>query len=104
MSNSVVSPGRSPFLDPPLLMSNHTFEVSIFSLLDENLKPGPVSERNFGLFHDDVTPVYDVGIFTDPEVRVCVRYGHHERFFSSSFHSDLEPANVSVHARRPLSR
>ena len=51
-------------------MSNHTFEVSIFSLLDENLKPGPVSERNFGLFHDDVTPVYDVGIFTDPEVRM----------------------------------
>jgi hypothetical protein len=30
---------------PTPLMPNRTFEVSIF---DENLKPGPVSERNFG--------------------------------------------------------
>nr|TKW23838.1 hypothetical protein SEVIR_3G013300v2 [Setaria viridis] len=50
------------------LMPNRTFEVSIFSLFDENLKPGPVSQRNFGLFRGDMTPVYDAGIFTDPEV------------------------------------
>jgi hypothetical protein len=50
------------------LMPNRTFEVSIFSLFDENLKPGPVSQRNFGLFHGDMTPVYDAGIFTDPDV------------------------------------
>uniref|UniRef100_A0A0A9DSR5 glucan endo-1,3-beta-D-glucosidase n=1 Tax=Arundo donax TaxID=35708 RepID=A0A0A9DSR5_ARUDO len=49
------------------LMPNRTFEVSIFSLFDENLKPGPVSEKNFGLFHADMTPVYDVGILTAPE-------------------------------------
>ncbi|CAN6236697.1 unnamed protein product [Urochloa humidicola] len=49
------------------LMPNRTFELSIFSLFDENLRPGPVSQRNFGLFHGDMTPVYDAGIFTDPE-------------------------------------
>ncbi|KAF0908477.1 hypothetical protein E2562_025441 [Oryza meyeriana var. granulata] len=49
------------------LMPNRTFEVSIFSLFDENLKPGPVSERNFGLYHADMTPVYDAGILTAPQ-------------------------------------
>lgn len=49
------------------LMPNRTFEVSIFSLFDENLKPGPVSERNFGIFRGDMTPVYDVGILVAPE-------------------------------------
>ncbi|CAL5070844.1 unnamed protein product [Urochloa decumbens] len=54
------------------LMPNRTFEASIFSLFDENLRPGPVSQRNFGLFHGDMTPVYDAGIFTDPETVVPV--------------------------------
>ncbi|CAM0902981.1 unnamed protein product [Alopecurus aequalis] len=49
------------------LRPNRTFEVSIFSLFDEDLKPGPLSQRHFGLFHTDMTPVYDAGILTAPE-------------------------------------
>ncbi|KAK3143336.1 hypothetical protein QOZ80_4AG0299110 [Eleusine coracana subsp. coracana] len=49
------------------LMPNRTFHISIFSLFDENLKPGPVSERNFGIFRADMTPVYDLaGILAAP--------------------------------------
>ncbi|KAM2928192.1 hypothetical protein COP2_035459 [Malus domestica] len=44
------------------LMPGQSVETYIFALYDEDLKPGPASERYFGLFKPDLTATYDVGL------------------------------------------
>ncbi|WCJ35168.1 Glucan endo-1 3-beta-glucosidase 7 [Euphorbia peplus] len=44
------------------LMPGKSVDTYLFALYDEDLKPGPTSERSFGLFKPDLTMTYDAGL------------------------------------------
>ncbi|KAK4786079.1 hypothetical protein SAY86_002768 [Trapa natans] len=37
-------------------------DIHVFALFNENLKPGPMSERNYGLYYPNGSPVYSIGL------------------------------------------
>ncbi|XP_021300603.1 glucan endo-1,3-beta-glucosidase 11 isoform X1 [Herrania umbratica] len=47
---------------------NSDLNIYVFALFNENMKPGPTSERNYGLFKPDGTPAYPLGISTNDVV------------------------------------
>ncbi|KAL5562971.1 hypothetical protein UlMin_032718 [Ulmus minor] len=49
------------------LMPGKSVDTYIFALYDENQKPGPASERAFGLFKPDLGMTYDVGLLTSSQ-------------------------------------
>lgn len=51
------------------LKPGKSVDTYIFALYDENLKPGPASERAFGLFKPDLTMTYDVGLSKTTETQ-----------------------------------
>ncbi|KAB5527870.1 hypothetical protein DKX38_021717 [Salix brachista] len=50
------------------LMPGKSVDTYLFALYDEDLKPGPGSERSFGLFKPDLTMVYDAGLSKSNQV------------------------------------
>ncbi|ONK81131.1 uncharacterized protein A4U43_C01F25630 [Asparagus officinalis] len=46
------------------LRPKQTLEVYLFALFNEDMKPGPTSERNYGLYQPDGTMAYNVGLTT----------------------------------------
>ncbi|OVA06278.1 Glycoside hydrolase [Macleaya cordata] len=44
------------------LRPNQRLDVYLFALFNEDMKPGPTSERNYGLYEPDGTMTYNVGL------------------------------------------
>ncbi|TYJ26468.1 hypothetical protein E1A91_A07G121400v1 [Gossypium mustelinum] len=57
---------------------NVPVDIYVFALFNENLKPGPASEGNYGLYYPNGTPVYNIGVqgylpgmvYTSPSTKI----------------------------------
>lgn len=55
------------------LVPGKSVDTYLFALYDEDLKPGPASERAFGLFKPDLSMTYDVGLSkSSNQVRIVI--------------------------------
>ncbi|XP_051125800.1 glucan endo-1,3-beta-glucosidase 14-like [Andrographis paniculata] len=64
-----------------------TLEIYVFALFNEDMKPGPTSERNYGLFQPDGTMAYNVGLSALPTTAAAAS--------SSPFSSSSSPSAAS---------
>jgi hypothetical protein len=65
--------------------------IYVFALFNENMKPGPTSERNYGLFKPDGTPAYSLGIAMNDGASNATSFGGY-----SPGTSGTQPASSST--------
>lgn len=57
------------------MMPGKSVDTYLFAMYDEDQKPGPTSERSFGLFKPDLSTTYDVGLLSKTsQVRIDVSF------------------------------
>lgn len=44
------------------VMPGKSLVTYLFAMYDEDLKPGPLSEKSFGIYKTDLTPIFDIGL------------------------------------------
>lgn len=74
------------------LMPGKSVDTYIFALYDEDLKPGPGSERAFGLFKTDGTMAYDAGLAkSSQQVRKLLLYKKTDKFHKRLSYYNVQP-------------
>ncbi|KAG0489688.1 hypothetical protein HPP92_006551 [Vanilla planifolia] len=74
------------------LMPIRPINIYVFALFNEDMKPGPTSERNYGLFYPNITPVYSINLqrssssgFLTPSTSFLVTGASSRQTMTSSF-------------------
>lgn len=71
---------------------NVPIDVYAFALFNEDQKPGPTSERNYGLFYPNETPVYSIGL-----------QGNLPEFITTNYSAAVRTRFTALYARMLMS-